>query len=220
MKKLLKTFSILFLISFYSCGNYTDPEPEADIVTTFRPGKGTGMAIGVVDFGNTKPVFDQGWFRIKPENAEKRGKLLVGYKNDKQLNILWKMRALTNPKLDIENKNRFVYLFTIELNEGNYDIFDFTFIKNNGFTYSTVSNCGDFELPFSIKKNKISYLGEIQVDQLALIKKAGGKPFIISDNFETNLEMFKQKYKTLYLKEVENQTISGDEYNTGIFAFN
>jgi len=199
-------FSFLVLILVFGCSGYINPEPEANDAVTFRPNQEQGMGLIVVDFGNEEPKFEKGGLFYKPSTSTERN--LIGYKNSRLLEITYKTRALTNVELGIENKNRYVYLITFKIPEGNYEFYDFLFGNNYGYYQETVRSKKEFNLPFSITNNQISYFGQLNVKQTK-----SGIHFELKDNFEDNLKMYKQKYKFLYLENVVNNTIGRGEKN-------
>lgn len=209
-----KTFLALLVLNLiFGCSSYTNPEPETNDAVTFRPNQGQGMGLIVVDFGNEEPKFERGGLFYKPSTSTERN--LTGYKKSRLLEITYKTRALTNSELGIENKDRYVYLITFKIPEGNYNFYDFLFGNNYVYYQEYVRSKKEFNLPFTITNNQINYLGQLNINQTK-----SGISFKINDNFEDNLKMYKQKYKFLYLENAENKTIDRDENNTGMFIFN
>jgi hypothetical protein len=181
----LKYFSIaIILFITHSC----IPPRISETSLNFNKNSQKGMVIGTVTFLNIKPKCNS-YFPIFKSS------------NNKEYQLLIQPKVSFGEKHIGELDNGLTYLFALELDEDNY--------KFNSVRLSTIGYRGTindyafrgFEVPFSVKKGEITYLGNIVINEWA---KKGEDLVFFSNKFERDLEEFKIKMPTVDFQNTIN----------------
>lgn len=162
--------------------------------------KGNGYIIGTLTIASAKPRFDSFWLSIK---SEERQKGVLGRRNS----ILIR-RSSRHYKMG----DKRVYLFIKELQAGHYEFFNFGF--SNGYVSYDLKE--EFSIPFTVEEGAVQYIGDFTFYPFFNDK---GNALVISNQWERDLEAFKEKYPRLNWPNVKEMTLEKGEVNEIIIDF-
>ena len=103
-------------------------------------------------------------------------------------------------------------LFAISLPEGQYEFYNYELYYNNGMFDRTWRAGKDFSMPFSIKDNQITYIGEIKATAVMTEKVLGaswpkGAILSTSDQRSRDISLLKQRYPEFDWKNISFQIV-------------
>jgi hypothetical protein len=96
-----------------------------------------------------------------------------------------------NFKPDSRNGKKLIHLFSERHEAGIYDFFNFELFTNLGLSQSTVKAKKNFSIPFSVKSDTITYLGEVLFYPKG---NENGKIFEWSNQYERDSSLIYRKY--------------------------
>jgi hypothetical protein len=182
----------------------TDTPPEA-----FTPTSDKGLVIGTVTFQGDKPQNDIYRFFYNAKAGDKKfikrnaGKIIIKAREDNTRNF----------NGDFNNKK--TYLFVIEREPGTYAFTQYNYLTHIGPS-GMVNSSGLFSIPFEVKKGAVSYIGEIQYNDVA---QKGEPRIIMSDNMARDLPEFKKKFQGINWDTALNNTVKTGDSGNGIVEF-
>lgn len=153
MKKII--FIVVTTLILNSCATL----PSKTIPINFDANNSNGLVIGAITFDKkTKKIYNSYSFYYskiggKEYDSPKKNKIKI---NPEQ--TYWMQF-----KPDFFEDNKAVYYFSIDREDGDYEFYAISLFENN-VSYSQ-SQVIRIKIPFSIKKGKVNYLGEIYLDK-------------------------------------------------------
>ncbi|MCX7551726.1 hypothetical protein [Xanthomarina sp. F2636L] len=193
MKK-LTVLSIVIL--FFSCNSKK--------IMVRNPADGNGYIVGAITIINEKPKYSSYGFKFKPEDKD-----VTWLYNGDGLAIL-----RSSPHLKIDNKK--VYLFVLELKVGDYEFYDYNLVTNTGIGYAIKSSKNKFNIPFKVEADAINYIGNIAFFPNYNINDT---VILISDNFEEDLGLLKEKYPRKNWQIIQNITLKEGHISNTLIEF-
>lgn len=153
MRKII--FVIMSIILLNGCATL----PSKKIPKNYEPINSNGLVIGAIAFDkNAKKIYNgYSFYYSKIEGEE--------YDNPKKnkIKINPEQTLFVEFKPDFFDDNKAVYYFSIDREDGDYEFYAISLFENN-VSYSQ-SQLIKVRIPFSIKKGKIKYLGEIYLNE-------------------------------------------------------
>lgn len=181
---------LLSCIVFLGCVPTRVPESLAN----YNPSTSeNGLVVGSFTFTNRKPLFNHYFPRFVSDVDSKVYEFMISPKvsfGEKHIGEL--------------NEGR-TYLFVIEKAPGNYNLNSIRFFSN--YAIATVNNyVGNFSIPFTIEKGKISYIGEIVFDEYAY-RYENQLKIEIADQFDRDLAAMAKKHPKINWLECQKSEI-------------
>lgn len=203
MNKLLKIFSIiLVLVCLASCGSSAMQETSIN----FREHTATnGRVVGSVTFVNSKPMHNTYWITFSNTSADNK----IARRNSKS--VAFSANTLQREFVGELDLGR-TYLYTIDLEVGDYDLASMLFIRDVG-AYTEYARYSGFSIPFKSEKGKITYLGNVVIDE----SKMGEKSFInLKNSYERDINTIRKTYPEVIWTRALNDTTRKIEYQKEI----
>lgn len=153
MKKII--LIVVITLMFNSCATL----PSKTIPTNYDSNNNKGLVIGAITFDKkAKKIYNSySFYYSKIGGAE--------YDNPKinKIKINPEQTYWMQFKPDFFDENKAVYYFSVDREDGDYEFYAISLFEN-GVSYSQ-SQFMRIKIPFSIKKGKVNYLGEIYLDK-------------------------------------------------------
>lgn len=117
----------------------------------------------------------------------------------------------TAQKRDYENALESGVVQSFRLSPGDYEIFNFSIFLNGGTVQNTYGSKQEFSIPFTVKSNETTYLGNYQANKV-MGKNFFGLPlpagavFIVSNREKDDLELVKKRITNVAFGAVINAT--------------
>ena len=206
---ILKMKTLFFLVPLFalliSCGTTSsDTVPQS-----FSESSGKGLAIGTITFEGDGPKNDIYRFFYRPTTGEKQ----FIKQNKGKIQIVARVDNKRTHHGDFNDSK--TYLFVIEREPGTYSFNEYNYLTKGGHT-GMVNSSKKFAIPFDIKKNEISYIGEFTYMENA---EPGTPRIIVSDNMERDLPEFKRKFRSGLLDKAANKTPKSGDTGGGVVDF-
>ena len=195
---------IILLLTGCNAGS-TNDFPAA----TFIPSAEKGLAIATITFEGDIPVNDIYRFFYNAQSGDKSfkkrnaGKILINGRQNKEKGF----------NGDFNNKKS--YLVIIEREPGTYAFTQYSYLDHLG-SNGMVSSSKLFEIPFEIKKDEITYVGELDYKDVA---EKGTPRIFVADYYTRDLPEFKKKYPAVNWDKTVNQTPKKGNDGGGIVDF-
>lgn len=196
----LAILSILFatILVFNSCGTSAMQETSID----FKEHTATaGRVVGSVTFVNTKPKYEGYRVAFTSTSTDKK----IARKNYNSINFSTDQmpKAFTG-----ELERGQTYLFTCPMEIGDYNASSIVFIYSSG-TYINYLTYSGFSIPFNVQKGKITYIGNIVVDE----SKMGQESFItLKNSYARDINAIRRTYPEVIWTRALNDTTRKIEY--------
>ena len=158
-----------------------------------------GYIMGTITIIDENPKFSSYLVNYKPINAKRNW-----YNSYNRIIINPKAAGLKQAlpsDYNIDNKHRFIFFRKLEI--GEYDFFNFEFFENLGMTQYSIVSKADFSIPFKVKSDSITYVGDIQ---LPSGKNKQEQQLIISDHLSLDSARFCEKYRGINWSLIQNST--------------
>lgn len=161
-----------------------------------------GRVVGSVTFVNTKPSHRNYWLRLSSKSTDKK----IARRNS--TSVVFSANGL--PKEFVGELERGqTYLFTEEMMVGDYDVSAMVFVRPIGMGTEYITYSG-FSIPFSVQKGKITYIGNIIVDESIM----GQDSFISYKNmYDRDINAMRKTYPEVVWTRALNDTTRKIEYN-------
>ncbi len=146
---------MLLSLIFNACATL----PSKTIPINYNENNNNGLVIGAITFDKkAKKIYNSYSFYYskiggKEYDTPKKNKIKI---NPAQ--TYWMMF-----KPDFFDNNKAVYYFSVDREDGDYEFYAISLFENN-VSYSQ-SQVMRIKIPFSIKKGKVNYIGEIYLDK-------------------------------------------------------
>jgi hypothetical protein len=205
-KKLTKVFRIAILVFvtitfLQGCGVVTSI--PYDPIQFDKNNSENGLIIGSITFPNEKAKFNGYFIQITSKDSDKK----IAQKNSTQIRFV--PQQIIKMKHDGQLENGKTYLFVLERKAGNYDIPMLRLFSNYGYSTRDTSING-FNIPFTLKKGEIKYLGNIIFDESF---SGNLHPVQMNNNFKRDIEAIKNIQPSVNWNEAINDENIKIEYS-------
>ena len=181
MKKIISIFILSFLLK--SCATL----PSKNIPQNYKEKNVNGLIVGAISFDKkAKKIYNSYTFYYSKIGGNE-------YDNPKKnkIKINPEQTFWINFKPDFFDEDKAVYYFSVDREDGNYEFYAISLFENNvSFSQSYLMR---IKIPFSIKKGKVSYLGEIYLDKESKLE--------FLNKSERDLIKLNQLYPTLMIEK-------------------
>ena len=174
-------------------------------------GVDTGYAI--ISIGHTKET-QYSSYKFLFRTVDKKAENMVGY---------WAPFFLKKHKGDFENDRSIGTVELLRLPPGEYEIYNFDIFMNLGLIQTNYKAKTDFSIPFIVKPNEATYIGEYIADNLGhnfIDASIGGAYFIISDKKARDVEIVNNNNPNIEFIHVSNAVPSVDKIGCPLLTAN
>lgn len=194
--KLRIIFIFITIILAQSCGVVTSVpyEPIAFKKETTK----NGLIFGSITFPNEKAQYNGYFIQMYRNDSIKK----IANKNS--IEIRFVPQQIFKMKHDGQLENGKTYLFTLEREEGNYNVSGLRLFNNYGYS-TRESFIKNFNIRFDVKKGEIIYIGNIIFDESMLTDK---HPVQLGKNLERDVEAIKILQPSVdWSRAIDNENI-------------
>ncbi len=199
----MKYIGIIFLLLvFFNCASSKQPKPIEPNPLIFSENSTPGLVVGTITFLHEKARFGNYIVQVtnmsSDEDVAKRNSTTITLVP----NLLWMA------KHDGELDDGHTYLIVFKRMKGSYEI---NHIDVNGQGYLTTfsSVYKNFSIPFEIEEGKITYIGNLLIDEFSGNSSYG---IMHRNNFERDMEELQKFYPNVkFSSENVNQSTFGIE---------
>lgn len=114
-------------------------------------------------------------------------------------------------KRDYENTKENGVVQSFRLAPGDYEIFNFDIFLNGGTVQKNFGSRKDFSIPFRVRRNETTYLGNYQANMVTGKNFFGftipaGAVFVVTDREKADLELVRKRLPDVSFGHVSNET--------------
>ena len=203
--------SIFILFFFVLTGCLSIKPSKIPTETKFNSESEDGLVIGTITFVHPKKKspYDSYKFHLTYDGEDT--KETKAYSTYFEVNV-----NLFNGRFNGKLNERKTYPIVLSQKPGSYNFDGFYFFWNGGMITSEFKNPVHFNLPFTVEKSKITYIGNIIV-----YVKSKSNPYIeITDKLDVDINHFKTKYLNIDWSLVQNKTIKSGYDGGGFIKLN
>jgi len=208
MKNIFSVF-IVTIFTLTSCGPIKSSRVPAE--TKFDSKSNDGLVIGTVTFvyPKKKSPYTSYHFHLfyDGENEEETQNNSTYFR----INV-----NLFNGRFNGDLDDKKTFPFVLSQKPGSYNFDGFYFFWNGGMITSEFKNPVHFNLPFTVEKSKITYIGNI----IVYVNSKSNPLIEIKDKLGENIGYFKENFLNIDWDLVENKTLKSGYDGGGIVKLN
>jgi len=110
---------------------------------------------------------------------------------------------------DFKTKDSHGGVFAFSLPAGEYTFYNFRLYQSNGYFHQNWTSIEPFDIPFTVKPNRVNYVGEIKLSpftgkNLFGMRVHAGGLWLVSNQSSRDFDIMMQKYPEIRLDKVNN----------------
>lgn len=187
-------YSLVATLLLSACGSIPDVRNE------YQGSDAGRVAIGI---GASAKTYYSSYSLIFRKVTEKKG--------DSNRFIYFQDNIFAAQKRDYDNSKENGIVQSFRLAPGDYEIFNFDIFLNGGTVQKNFSSKKDFSIPFSVRSNETTYLGNYQANMVTGKNFFGfnilaGAVFVVTDREKADIDLVKKRLPNISLGSVTNAT--------------
>lgn len=202
---------VVLLTVLTSCATVNIKPSKVPVETNFSSKNSNGLVIGTVTFVHSKKKspYDSYKFHLTYQSDD--------VKEVKSNSAYFAVNVNQfNGRFNGELNESKTFPFVLEQKPGTYNFDGLWFFWNGGMITNEYSNLTRFSLPFTVEPSKITYIGNI----IVTVENESNPRVEITDELESNISYFKEKYPKIDWDLVTNKCIKNGDHGNGFIKLN